>query len=75
MQTISYLTVIKKISKQIFAWKSIKNCPLMQYNMTLSSAANSQPVIAQLVERRTVVGNELPDILRSVVRLRLAGEC
>ena len=31
------------------------------------------PVIAQLVERRTVVGQS-PDILRSAVRLRLAGK-
>ena len=33
----------------------------------------AQPVIAQLVERRTVVGNQ-PVILRSAVRLRLAGK-
>ena len=31
------------------------------------------PVIAQLVERRTVVVTQTPDILRSLVRLRLAG--
>ena len=38
-----------------------------------SVAVTSQPVIAQLVERRTVVVKTLSDILRSLVRLRLAG--
>ena len=32
-----------------------------------------QPTLAQLVERRTVVGVSLSDILRSLVRIRQVG--
>ena len=38
----------------------------------LISASKSQPPIAQLVERRTVVG--FAEILRSLVRIRLEGQ-
>ena len=35
---------------------------------------NTPLAIAQLVERRTVVGNSISDILRSVVQIRLTGK-
>ena len=43
------------------------------YLMIITLSVQYLPVIAQLVERRTVVGQS-PDILRSAVRLRLAGK-
>ena len=46
----------------------------LAYDSTVGrSTSLSEPVIAQLVERRTVVVDHTIDILRSLVRLRLAG--